>query len=183
MPLPDYYAGVLWGRLMGTEVIALHNNRSDHQLRTYAHCSASTHARDNVAPRGLTLLLINLDSRAQPSITVVLPMTLSSDEHEMPSSVVPVQAKVWMLSGPAGTNSSRVALNGVELALVGAAGAKDVGARDNGKLPNMDGKAIDLKQSRVGDSLHLSLPPLAGATIAFIEVSGVGAAVGCSSFQ
>lgn len=178
-PLPDYYAGVLWGRLMGSEVIALRNNRSDHQLRTYAHCSASTSARDVPALRGLTVLLINLDSHAQPSITIELPATLTADDRDRASSAGAVQAKVWVLSGPGGTNSSRAALNGVELKLIEPAGATAAGVGGSHKLPTLDGKAIELKQSRSGASMRLSLPPMAPATIAFIELAGVGTAVGC----
>ena len=178
-PLPDYYAGVLWGRLMGSEVIALRNNRSDHQLRAYAHCSASTSARDELALRGLTVLLINLDSHAQSSIAIELPMSLTADGRDTASSESLVQAEAWVLSGPGGTNSSRVALNGVELKLMETAGATVAGRQGIQKLPTLNGKAIELKQSRSGDSMRLSLPPMAPATIAFIELAGVGTAVGC----
>ena len=167
-PLPDYYAGILWGRLMGMEVITLHNNRSDHQLRTYAHCSAISGARDELEPRGLTVLLINLDSRAQPSITLALTTLRFPND-----SIAPVQAKMWTLSGIEGTNSSRVALNGVELKLAG----------QGSKLPPMDGKTIEVKQSRINGSMQLLLPPLAPATIAFVELADIGDVVGCPSLS
>jgi hypothetical protein len=157
---------------MGTEVLALLNNRTDHQLRTYAHCSASIN-NNAVVPRGLTVLLINLDSRPQSSMSMELPLMGSSDDIDTASSAAPVHAKVWVLNGPAGTNSSRVALNGQELSLDTA----------THKLPNMDGKVMKLEQSRSNSSMRILLPVLAPESIAFIELAGVGAAVGCPPLE
>jgi heparanase 1 len=62
-PRPDYFATVLWRKLMGTRVLATAVTGPS-RLRTYAHCSA-TH------PGAVVLLAINLDPRQ--------PMTLSLD--------------------------------------------------------------------------------------------------------
>jgi hypothetical protein len=47
-PLPDYYAGVLWSKLMGTAVVSAASNSS---VRAYAHCKEAN----------LTVLLLNLE--------------------------------------------------------------------------------------------------------------------------
>eukprot|EP01043_Picozoa_sp_COSAG02_P078730 COSAG02_NODE_17873_length_974_cov_1.428571_1_plen_87_part_00 len=80
---------------------------------------------------------------------------------------------MWILSGIGGTNSSRVALNGVELKLV----------EQESKLPSMDGKLIEVEQLRMNDSMQLLLPPLAPATIAFVELADIGEVVGCPSLS
>ena len=52
-PLPDYYTGVLFGRLMGTGVLSADTAATtDGVLRSYAHCSRAT-------PGGVTVLFIN----------------------------------------------------------------------------------------------------------------------------
>jgi heparanase 1 len=63
-PRPDYFASVLWRRLMGAKVLAATVTRPL-TLRVYAHCAAS-----EFPPGAVTALLINLDD-AQP-ITVAL---------------------------------------------------------------------------------------------------------------
>jgi heparanase 1 len=41
-PLPDYYAGVLWGRTMGSKVLNVSStNSSSGGVHSYAHCTTS----------------------------------------------------------------------------------------------------------------------------------------------
>ncbi|XP_057951835.1 heparanase-like protein 1 [Malania oleifera] len=59
-PNPDYYSAILWHRLMGKGVLAIHSKTSPF-LRSYAHCSKGR--------EGVTLLLINLSNRTRFRIT------------------------------------------------------------------------------------------------------------------
>ena len=54
-PRPDYWASVLWRRLMGQRVLDVGRTAVDDQVRVYAHCS-----RERVG--AVTVLAINLDS-------------------------------------------------------------------------------------------------------------------------
>jgi heparanase 1 len=56
-PRPDYFATVLWRRLMGTRVLA--TVAAPRTLRAYAHCAAAAAA----PPGAVTLLAINLDDK------------------------------------------------------------------------------------------------------------------------
>jgi hypothetical protein len=62
-PNPDYWAALLWHRLMGTRILATHLRHAPARLRVYAACARGE--------RGTTLLALNLDPRA--SVTVSLP--------------------------------------------------------------------------------------------------------------
>jgi heparanase len=52
-PRPDYWASVLWKRLMGTNVLDVQTSTDDAFVRVYAHCTPSVAG-------GVTLLLVNL---------------------------------------------------------------------------------------------------------------------------
>ena len=52
-PRPDYWASVLWKRLMGPSVLDVHASADDAFVRAYAHCTPA-------ATGGITLLLVNL---------------------------------------------------------------------------------------------------------------------------
>jgi heparanase 1 len=56
-PRPDYFASVLWRRVMGTRVLA--TVAAPRTLRAYAHCAAVGAA----PPGAVAVLLINLDTR------------------------------------------------------------------------------------------------------------------------
>ena len=64
------------------------------------------------------------------------------------------------MSGPAGTNSTTVALNGVVLALDAS-----------GRVPELLGKKVAAAHNVV---------ELPGATVAFLRFSGAGRELGCS---
>jgi heparanase 1 len=57
-PRPDYWASLLWKRLMGDRVLAVGNPHEGKLLRAYAHCTP--HAQD-VPPGSVTVLVLNLN--------------------------------------------------------------------------------------------------------------------------
>uniref|UniRef100_A0A2P2K6Q1 Heparanase-2 n=3 Tax=Rhizophora mucronata TaxID=61149 RepID=A0A2P2K6Q1_RHIMU len=61
LPNPDYFSALLWHRLMGKSVLAVHSYASPF-LRSYAHCSKGR--------GGITLLLINLSNQTNFIINV-----------------------------------------------------------------------------------------------------------------
>ncbi|KAE9608257.1 putative glycosidase [Lupinus albus] len=70
MPNPDYYSALLWHRLMGRHVLSTTFSGTK-KIRAYAHCSKQS--------KGITILLINLDS----STTVEADVTLSGTKNFM----------------------------------------------------------------------------------------------------
>ncbi|KAF8393125.1 hypothetical protein HHK36_021366 [Tetracentron sinense] len=61
MPNPDYYSALLWHRLMGINVLSA-NFSGTKKIRAYAHCAKQS--------KGITLLLINLDSNTTVQVHV-----------------------------------------------------------------------------------------------------------------
>jgi hypothetical protein len=75
MPRPNYWAALLWRRLMGTTVLEA-GAPSVTELRLYAHCLRNR-------PGGVALLAINLDRTAARSLELPLPArlyTLTADD-------------------------------------------------------------------------------------------------------
>jgi hypothetical protein len=73
-PRPDYWAGVLWKRLMGTTVLNPQAT-SDPAVRVYAQCMKNV-------PGGVAVLAMNTDTNAKHSIAIAEPAeryTLTSD--------------------------------------------------------------------------------------------------------
>jgi heparanase len=73
-PRPDYWAGVLWKRLMGTTVLNP-EAQSDPSVRVYAQCMKSV-------PGGVALVAMNTDAKGKHSIGISTPAeryTLTSD--------------------------------------------------------------------------------------------------------
>ena len=73
-PRPDYWAGVLWKRLMGTTVLKP-EAQADASVRVYAHCMKGV-------PGGVALVAMNTDADAKHSIGIATPAeryTLTSD--------------------------------------------------------------------------------------------------------
>jgi hypothetical protein len=64
-PNPDYWAALLWHRLMGTSILATSTRNAPARLRVYAACTRGE--------RGTTLLALNLDPRH--SVRLALPRT------------------------------------------------------------------------------------------------------------
>ncbi len=92
-PRPDYWASVLWRRLMGQRVLEVGRTAVDDYVRLYAHCS-------NGRPGAVTLLAINLDPDESVRIEV----------EGIPST----GKELYLLSSDA-LDSSDIALNGVVL--------------------------------------------------------------------
>ena len=92
-PRPDYFASVLWKRLMGTRVLAVQVGGKK-TIRVYAHCAVGG---------GVTVLVINVDSG---TAEVTLPVGWSTSGVE-----------AFALTAPT-LDSPRVSLNGNELFLV-----------------------------------------------------------------
>ena len=101
-PRPNYWSALLWHRLMGTTVLdpALPKVASVH---TYAHCLQGV-------PGGVTLLVINADTKSPYEITLPQPserFTLSA--HDLTSGEVELNGKKLTL----GLNDSLPELKGV----------------------------------------------------------------------
>ncbi len=96
-PRPDYWASLLWRRLMGTRVLAV--DSPDSALRVYAHCHPDGGGE-------LSLLALNID----PERTLwVQPGALEAEALE-----------VWVVTAE-GLEAGEVQLNGAPLALLDAA--------------------------------------------------------------
>ncbi len=63
-PRPDYWAALLWRRLMGTRVLQLPDIPAPAGLRLYAHCERGG------APGAVTLLVLNLDANEPIEVDV-----------------------------------------------------------------------------------------------------------------
>lgn len=140
-PLPDYYAALLWGRLMGTRVLSAQlvaQRVVRDGLRAYAHCARN-------GPRGgIVVLLLNLGNETvgvyAPGLgarRVVYSLTAADD------------------GGGARLASMAVALNGVTLRPRRAAASRRILA-----LPRMPGAAEP-------GSAAIMLPPKSAAFVAF----------------
>ena len=73
-PRPDYWAGVLWKRMMGTTVLKP-EAQSDASVRVYAQCMRGV-------PGGVALVAMNTDAKAKHSIAISTPAeryTLTSE--------------------------------------------------------------------------------------------------------
>ena len=112
-PAPDYYAGLLWGTLMGPGVVQTTvSNRNQNSTRIYAHCTAGT-------PGDLTMLLINLDPAATVNVTL----------HG--AGAATNRTEYHLTAGPGGVGAGTVALNGAVLNL-----------SSTGALPAMEGRPV-----------------------------------------
>lgn len=97
-PNPDYFASLLWRRLMGTEVLAVAVD--DPLLRAYAHCTRAS--APGCAAGAVTVLLINLDG---------------DREAEVDLAGLGVGDAEWYQVTAAELSSRKVRLNGDELAV------------------------------------------------------------------
>jgi hypothetical protein len=87
-PRPDYWAALLWKRLMGPVVLDP-GTAKDQAVRIYAHCSAEKHG-------GVTILALNTDTAKEQTVTV------------------PLAGEIYVLTSTELTSTS-VMLNGVAL--------------------------------------------------------------------
>ena len=156
-PLPDYYSGILWSTLMSTEVLQAES--SDPTLRSYAHCSAKSTGQ-------LTVLLINLEATMARTVTLAgLELGgLSAPKADGGGGEVVVTE--WHLTGPNGTASTEMALNGELLV------AKVVSGGTEYELPSLEGRprkiqTVAMAEDAVDGVLQVEM---AAASIAFVEL-------------
>ena len=190
-PLPDYFAGLVWGQTMGAGVVQATSNDTDH-VRAYAHCTPSPPATSASVPRrskgnaattsgagSLTLLLMNLKnttvaaSDAGSGSNTKANVVDNDDDDDNNTMHITIDGVVgctpsscphsrFTLSGPQGTNSTQVALNGQLLEL----------DAQTGRLPSMP-----FAPERVNATSNVVA--VAPATIVFLVFDGAGTAVGC----
>ena len=121
-PFPDYWATVLWKRLMGNRVLAVTGqDASGRTVRAYAHCMARVPAT-RTANGGIALAIINMQNT---SVQVDISTDRARDAAETHSQQQWRQQpyrEVYRLDTAEGVfTGHRATLNGVEL-LVGAGG-------------------------------------------------------------
>ena len=113
---PDYWASVLWKRLMGERVLAVTGDDArGRTVRAYAHCLARVPARD-LTRGGIALAIINMQNTS-------VPVDISIDRMNAETDTLSQQFReVYRLGTVEGVfTGHRATLNGVEL-LVGAGG-------------------------------------------------------------
>ena len=114
-PFPDYWATVLWKRLMGRRVLAITGDDAlGRTVRTYAHCLARVPARD-AADGGIALALINMQNA---SVQLRISTDHSVDEGATSAQQRQQQPRreVYRLGTAEGVfTGHRTTLNGVEL--------------------------------------------------------------------
>jgi len=146
-PLPDYYAGILWSKLMGTGVLAVTSSMEPdaaRYVRAYAHCAAKRTA-------AVTVLLINLQPRTATNVSL----------GQLGSGIT--HRTEYHLTGPNGTDASVLALNGAVLRYrVDPSSGEAV-------LPSLEGR--DVARTAGQDDVVMMAP----ASIAFVQVHGVTA--------
>jgi hypothetical protein len=160
-PLPDYYAGILWSKLMGTVVLKAAS--SDPTLRAYAHCSAGVKG-------SVTVLLINLDPAVQRTVTLDgLLSTTTADDVDVDGGgglVTTMTTMEWHLTGPNGMNATAIALNGKLLV------AKVVAGGTEYDLPPLEGQRQQHQQAKAGvKAASAPVVELAPASVAFVQLA------------
>ena len=129
-PNPDYYALLLWQRLMGSNVFNVQVHSDQEQgglLRAYAHCSNS--AKDP----GLTILLINLSNETEFLVNVTEYWYRKRTEYVMTSTSL---------------HSQTVFLNGAALK-----------TSANGDIPELIGKVVDPSNEQGTEEREITLKP------------------------
>jgi heparanase 1 len=158
-PLPDYYAGMLWSRLMGREVLSVDTaalaKQSEH-IRVYAHCAPAT---SNPTDRMVTVLVLN----TSPTLTINATLHLgSTGAHKRVE---------WVLTGPDGTASTEMALGGILLALRNSTGGSIEGA-SHPLLPTLEGNTVAIAEA-------VDMVEMAPKSIAFVQVQGSSVGATC----
>ena len=112
----------------------------------------------------VTLVLINLDKTDWPNAT--LEIVAADSEAAIEALPASVSATRWLLTGPQGTDSSLVSLNGRLLALDSA-----------GKIPSLHGREELFTTSTNRDKLVI--PRIPAESVQFIVLDSIGSLVGC----
>lgn len=98
-PLPDFWASLLWKKLMGTQVLKVSTSADNPYIRTYAH---HTNARSDYRQGAVTIVFINLQNKKN-SIKL--------------KNVNTVSAVIYQLTAKS-LNEKSVLLNGTALVLI-----------------------------------------------------------------
>lgn len=142
---------------MGTGVLNVSStNSSSGGIRSYAHCS-------KMSSDSVTLVLINLDKTDWPNAT--LEIVATDSETSMGSMPKDVPTMRWLFTGPQGTNSSLVSLNGELLVL-----------SNDSKIPALPGQQEVLHSL----SSRLVIPRVPAESVQFVVLEGIGSLAGCS---
>ena len=146
-PTPDYWATLLWKRLMGGKVLAVQGDeQAGRELRAYAHCAAASAASSSSGGGGVAVALVNLRHVATPVDLRVL--------GGMHVDAAALRREVYVLTTvEGGFTGHRAALNGRELKL------------EAGALPQLEPK--------VEEGGALLLPAL---SVGFVVLPGAEAA-------
>jgi hypothetical protein len=92
---PDYFASVLFKRLMGRVVLDVHRQgENDPFLRVYAHCTAD---RAGKKPGSITLMAINLHEREQATVRLAGAVGKPFDRYQVTASSL--DSDVALLNG------------------------------------------------------------------------------------
>ena len=85
-PNPDYYALLLWRKLMGQGVLNVTDDGTNTNLRAYAHCHGNTKIGD------VAVLLMNLSNKTKTKVTLnVGDASTIKDEYVMSSESISSQ--------------------------------------------------------------------------------------------
>ena len=146
-PLPDFYGGILWSKLMGQKVLHVSGSTpaAGRSVRAYAHCAANITG-------AVTVLLLNIDANATATVNLG---KLGSKTTR--------QRKEWHLVGVNGTDAAFAALNDVTLQYSVDSSSGEA------LLPALSGRMV----LRAGEDDVVELAP---ASIVFVQVSGGAAA-------
>lgn len=98
-PLPDFWASLLWKKLMGTQVLKVSTSADNPYIRTYAH---RTNVRSNYRQGAVTIVFINLQNQKN-SIKL--------------KNVNTISAVIYQLTAKS-LNEKSVLLNGTALVLI-----------------------------------------------------------------
>jgi len=158
IPNPDYYALMLFQRLMGERVLHTTVHGGKGYIRGYAHCS-----RKDAADGSITLLLINLSNTAMFHIAVNDDESLEAGDLELSPSnnwLEQYDRTEWVMSSTS-LDSQQVILNGGSF----------LEPSPTGDIPSLPGLFVPISSS--GNSNKLLLHPHTYALIRF-ENSNVG---------
>ena len=117
-PNADYFTGLLFHNLMSEKALGVTSD--DEYFRVYAHCARD---QDNTMKNGVAMAFVNINDDS---------VMVEFDNGEIALDDVYFY-ELSAYNATAGLLSTTMALNGVELKL-----------DENGKLPDMSGKKVDL---------------------------------------
>ncbi|KAI7728551.1 hypothetical protein M8C21_001069 [Ambrosia artemisiifolia] len=138
VPNPDYYSALLWHRLMGQKVLSVNFNGTK-KIRSYAHCAKES--------QGITLLLINLDSKTTVDVSLSLDSTWSLHKLRSRAHYHHHKANKPRHSKISGTNTREeyhlTAKDGDLHSQVMMLNGKELSVNSNGEIPELVPMYVD----------------------------------------